>query len=139
VTTWTQEEFEAMCLADDEIDEEFNLTLGEIDDSREHDAEVLDGQLDFRDLHAKMYQRAYNSRYYEQHREELNRRCRERYAANREAERERSRSWRENNAEYSSLWQKAYYEQHREDIRRKKREYYLAHREEILVKRKSRR
>lgn len=118
---WTQEEIEAMRLADAEIEAEFRMTLDEIEESRERDTEALDGQLDFRDLHRQLYNRSYNKRYYEKNREKLNCRCRAYHAANRERENRRSEAWREANRDYSKTYQRAYYQEHQEDILLKKR------------------
>ena len=111
--TWTQEEIEEMHLADAEIEENFCMTLDEIDDSRERDDYVLDGQLDFRDLHRMQYQRDYNRRYYAAHKKELNERCRNYHAEHRERENRRSEAWRRKNDEYAKTWHKAYYEENR--------------------------
>ena len=117
---WTQEEIAEMALADAEIEESFCITLDEIDESRERDDYVLDGQLDFRDLHRMQYQREYNKRYYAAHKQELNERCRRYHAENREQENRRSAEWRGKNDEYSKAWHKAYYEENRAYILLKK-------------------
>ena len=117
---WTQEEITEMALADAEIEENFCMTLEEIDESRERDDYVLDGQLDFRDLHRIQYQRDYNRRYYAEHKERLNEKNRRYHANHRERENQRSKEWRERNEEYEKNWQKAYYEENRPYILLKK-------------------
>lgn len=120
MTRWTQEEIESMRLADAEIEEDFCMTLEEITGSRERDEYALDGQLDFRNLRRLQYNRAYNKRYYAEHKAALQEKNRAYYAANRARDNERSAAWREKNAEYEQTWQKAYYEENRPFILAKK-------------------
>lgn len=120
MTRWTQEEIESMRLADAEIEEDFCMTLEEITGSRERDEYALDGQLDFRNLRRLQYNRAYNKRYYAEHKAALQEKKRAYYAANRARDNERSAAWREKNAEYEQTWQKAYYEENRPFILAKK-------------------
>ena len=128
MSSWTQQEIETMRLADDEIERDFTMTLGEISESRERDNEVLDGQLDFRDLHRQQYQRAYNKRYYTKNKAYLNEKCRKYHAGNRSRENARSKEWREDNGEYCKIYHKAYYDEHREQILAKKQAQYEVNR-----------
>lgn len=109
-----------MRLADAEIEEDFCMTLDEIEESKERDNNILDGQLDFRDLKRQQYNRAYNKRYYTENKAYLNAKCRNYHAENRTRENARSKAWRERNAQYEQTWQKAYYEENRPFILAKK-------------------
>lgn len=106
--TWTQEEIDAMRLADSEIEEEFCMTREEIMEGKARDTEAIDGQLGFSDLKRMQCQREYNKRYYAAHKEKLNERSR-RYRQEHLGEcRERERAWRERNADYVQTYQRAY-------------------------------
>lgn len=123
---WTQQELYEMAQADAEIDEDDVLTMDEIESSRQRDMDVLDGQLDFRDLHYKLYDRAYNRKYHAEHKNEDNLRCRRYHAKNREKENQRSKNWRESNLEYCKTYQDSYYAVNKASILAKKREQYWA-------------
>ena len=117
---WTQEEIEAMRLADEEIEEDFCMTRKELKESRERDDESLEGQLDFASLRRAMYNRAYNKRYYEQHKGEMLARNHSYYSAHRSKENAKSRAWRRINAEYAKSYQEAYYRENKPYIIAKK-------------------
>lgn len=104
-----------MAIADAEIEDDFCMTREEIAESMERDDYVLDGQLTFRDLARKRCNQAYQKRYYSEHKAALKEKMAKRYAKNRDAERERSRKWKEKNSEYVETYQKAYYRENRED------------------------
>lgn len=121
---FTQEEIEAMRLADAEIEQEFSLTLDEIAESKERDNYVIDGQLDFKDLRRQQYQRAYNKRYYTKNKERLNAKSKEYRADHKDEVRRKEAEWKRRNADYSKTYQKAYYNEKRELICIKKQGQY---------------
>lgn len=112
--TWTQEELDAMRDADEELEEGFCMTRAEIAESRERDEVAENEHMDHRTLKRKEYNKAYHMRYYAAHKAEINAKCREYHAEHREGEIERSREWRERNAEYEQAYQKAYCAENRE-------------------------
>ena len=117
-----------MIQADAEIERDFVLTLAEIEESRERDNDVLDGQLDFRDLHRQQYNRAYNKRYYTQNKAYLLAKNKQYRAEHHEQVRQKEREWKERNAEYCGTYQHAYYGENRETILAKKMSAYAVNR-----------
>lgn len=113
-----------MIAADEEIEREFRFTLDELRETRERDGTAADERMDERERKRKEHTRAYNKRYYAEHKAELNAKNRTYYAAHRERENARSVAWRRGNKDYCDAYQRAYYDENRAIICIKKQSDY---------------
>ncbi len=131
---FTAEELEAMRLADEEIEREFeesySAQYADAEISKWLDELAVNDTLDHKQLHNKRYQRAY----YEEHKEEIAAKMRAYYEAHRDEIAARKRAYYEAHRDEIAARKRAYYEAHRDEIAAKMRAYYEAHRDEIAAK-----
>ncbi len=115
---FTAEELEAMRLADEEIEREFeescSAQYADAEISKWLDDLAVNDALDHKQLHNKRRQRAYR----EAHKDEI--------AAS-------QRAYREAHKDEIAAKQRAYYEAHKDEIAAKQRAYYEAHKDEIAA------
>ena len=101
---FTAEELEAMRLADEEIEREYEVSSTDAEISKWLDELAINDRLDHKQLHNKRYKRAYR----EEHKDEI--------AA-------KKRAYREEHKDEIAAQQRAYYEEHKDEIAAKKRAY----------------
>ena len=106
---FTAEELEAMRIADEEIDREYEVSSTDTEISKWLDELAINDRLDHKQLHNKRYQRAYR----EEHKDKI--------AA-------QQRAYREAHKGEIRACQRAYYEEHKDEIRAYQRAYREEHR-----------
>ena len=119
---FTAEELEAMRLADEEIEREFeesySAQYADAEISKWLDEQAINDTLDHKQLHKKRQQRAYR----EEHKDEI--------AA-------QQRAYREEHKYEIAAQQRAYREDHKDEIAAKKRAYYEEHKDEIAAQQRA--
>ena len=119
---FTAEELEAMRLADEEIEREFeesySAQYADAEISKWLDEQAINDTLDHKQLHKKRQQRAYR----EEHKDEI--------AA-------QQRAYREKHKDEIAAQQRAYREEHKDEIAAKKRAYYEEHKDEIAAQQRA--
>ena len=116
--SFTTEELEAMRLADEEIDREYEVSSTDTEISNWLDELAINDTLDHKQIHNKRRQRAY----YEAHKDEI--------AASR-------RAYYEAHKDEAAAYQRAYREAHKDEIAASRRAYYEAHKDEIAASRRA--
>lgn len=158
-TAFTKEELEAMRLADEEIEEEFELSQEDFEFSRAMDRQAMFDRLDPEkkkaSSHQKVYQKAnkerraasrkvyyeankesiaaYHKAYYEAHRPELLAYQRAYEKSNKERRAAYFKAYREANKEKVSAYRKAYYQANKERLTAHQRAYRKAKREGLAA------
>ena len=119
---FTAEELEAMRLADEEIEREFeesySAQYADAEISKWLDEQAINDTLDHKQLHKKRQQRAYR----EEHKDEI--------AA-------QQRAYREEHKDEIAAQQRAYYEEHKDEIAAQQRAYREEHKDEIAAKKRA--
>ena len=119
---FTAEELEAMRLADEEIEREFEKSFAaqyaDAEISKWLDDLATNDTLDHKQLHNKRYRRAY----YEAHKDEI--------AAY-------QRAYYEAHKDEIAAYQRAYYEAHKDEAAAYQRAYYEAHKDEAAAKQRA--
>ena len=118
---FTPEELEDLRRIDEEIEENFELTIEEIQSSKELDVESLDDETYWR--------RAAGREYYRRNKERANQRSKQYYATHKDYFRNYKKAYYQRNKDIITAQTKAYRQAHREKYREYSRKYYHSKKE----------